>query len=82
MKKTGFYIIKDFFFEDMDEPYLKGNKEGNRSHYYCLMIQFPITDKYIEREYTIAGNHLMCTSSYYSLINCTTDLRIWRRRHL
>ena len=28
MKKTGFYIIKDSFFEDMDEPYLKGNKEG------------------------------------------------------
>ena len=29
MKKTGFYIIKDSFFGDMDEPYLKGNKEGN-----------------------------------------------------
>ena len=37
MKKTGFYIIKDSFFEDMDEPYLKGNKEGNRPHYYCFM---------------------------------------------
>ena len=36
MKKTGFYIIKDSFFEDMDEPYLKGNKEGNRPHYYCF----------------------------------------------
>ena len=35
MKKTGFYIIKDSFFDDMDEPYLKGNKEGNRPHYYC-----------------------------------------------
>ena len=32
----GFYIIKDSFFEDMDEPYLKGNKEGNRPHYYCF----------------------------------------------
>lgn len=27
MKKTGFYIIKDKFFENMDDPYLKGNKE-------------------------------------------------------
>ena len=36
MKKTGFYIIKDSFFDDMNEPYLKGNKEGNRPHYYCF----------------------------------------------
>lgn len=36
MKKTGFYIIKYSFFEDMDESYLKGNKEGNRPHYYCF----------------------------------------------
>lgn len=27
---------KGFFFDDMEEPYLKGNKEGNRPHYYCL----------------------------------------------
>ena len=26
MKKTGFYIIKDQFFEDMPDPYLKRNK--------------------------------------------------------
>ena len=25
---------------------------------------FPITDGYIEREYTIAGNHLMLTSEH------------------
>lgn len=36
MKKTGFYIIKDKFFEDMPDPYLKGNKVGNRPHYYCF----------------------------------------------
>ena len=116
MKKTGFYIIKDKFFEDMPNPYLKGNKAGNRPHYYCLedtstgiywmiplssridkyrrimekkekagkpcdilhivklddsresafLIQdmFPITEEYIEREYTIAGNHLMLTSEH------------------
>lgn len=36
MKKTGFYIVKDAFFADMQEPYLKGNKEENRPHYYCF----------------------------------------------
>lgn len=116
MQKTGFYIIKDEFFDDMAEPYLKGNKEGNRPHYYCFqdyaagiywmiplssrvdkykkiienkkkagkpcdilhilkldnsresvfLIQdmFPITEEYIEREYTIAGNHLRLTSEH------------------
>ena len=116
MKKTGFYIIKDRFFEDMPDPYLKGNKAGNRPHYYCFednatgiywmiplssridkfrkiiekkeqarkpcdilhivklddsresvfLIQdmFPITEEYIEREYTIAENHLMLTSEH------------------
>ena len=116
MKKTGFYIIKDKFFEDMSDSYLKGNKEGNRPHYYCFedtnteiywmiplssqidkykrivekkekagkpcdiihivrlddsresafLIQdmFPIIEEYIEREYTIAGNHLMLTSEH------------------
>ena len=116
MKKTGFYIICDKFFEDISDPYLKGNKEGNRPHYYCFedtsagiywmiplssridkykrivekkekegktcniihiaklddsresafLIQdmFPILEEYIEREYTIAGNHLMLTSEH------------------
>ena len=36
MKKTGFYIIKDKFFEDMSDLYLKGNRAGNRPHYYCF----------------------------------------------
>ncbi|MDY2731940.1 MAG: hypothetical protein SOV49_06540 [Erysipelotrichaceae bacterium] len=35
MKKTGFYITKDFF-EKMEDPYLKSNKEGNRPHCYCF----------------------------------------------
>ena len=116
MKKTGFYIIKDKFFTVMSDAFLKGNKEGNRPHYYCFedtsagiywmiplssriekyrrivekkeragkpcdiihivkldnsresafLIQdmFPITENYIEREYTIAGNHLMLTSEH------------------
>lgn len=114
MKKTGFYIIKDQFFIDVADPYLKRNKGENRPHYYCFkdakngvywviplssrvekyrtimesriaagkpcdtlhiaklddakesafLIQdmFPVTDEYVEREYTIAGNHLMLTS--------------------
>lgn len=36
MKKAGFYISKDQFFEDMSDPYLKENKAGNRLHYYCF----------------------------------------------
>ena len=36
MKKTGFYIIKDQFFIDAADPYLKGNKSENRPHYYCF----------------------------------------------
>lgn len=108
--------MKDKFFEDMSDPYLKGNKGGNRPHYYCFedfstgiywmiplssrvekyrkivakrkatgkpcdiihivqldnnresvfLIQdmFPITEEYIEREYTITGNHLMLTSEH------------------
>ena len=116
MKRTGFYIVKEKFFEDMSDPYLKGNKEGNRPHYYCFEVthkgiywmiplssridkysrivekkqqagkpcdilhivklddsresvfliqdMFPITEEYIEREYTIAGNHLMLTSEH------------------
>ena len=116
MKKTGFYIIKDKFFEDVQDLYLKINKKGNRPHYYCFedtdsgiywmipmssrinkyrqildrrqkagkpcdiiyiakldndkesvfLIQdmFPVTEKYIEREYTIAGKHLMVTSEH------------------
>ena len=36
MIERGFYIIKDKFFIDMNDPYLKGNKEANRPHYYCF----------------------------------------------
>ncbi len=36
MIERGFYIIKDNFFEEMNDPYLKGNKEANRPHYYCF----------------------------------------------
>lgn len=104
--KHGFYIIKDDFFTDFPDQYLKGNKKEQRPHYYCfkddfeiiwvipatlkkdridkkieekkrenrkyedlfhyleighktgvLLIadMFPITKKYIKREYTISG---------------------------
>lgn len=103
----------------MNDPYLKGNKEANRPHYYCFkeeqtglfwmiplsskiskykrimskkqksgkpcdiihimkldngkesafLIQdmFPITENYIEREYTIANNHLTVTSEHSAI---------------
>ena len=114
MKKAGFYIIKEKFFKDMNDPYLKGNKAENRPHYYCFadsadgifwmiplsskvnkyrkiiekknrekkpcdiihivkldngkesvfLIQdmFPVTERYIGRTYTIAGNPLILSS--------------------
>lgn len=36
MEKNGFYIIKDEFFDYVGDIYLKGNKDGNRPHYYCF----------------------------------------------
>ena len=36
MEKTGFYIIKDNFFDIVNDPFLKGNKQGNRPNYYCF----------------------------------------------
>lgn len=36
MVTTGFYILKNSFFIDMDDPYLKNNKDGNRPFYYCV----------------------------------------------
>ena len=113
MVKNGFYVLKDSFFEVMNDPYLKNNKDGNRPFYYCIkddasdkdiywmiplssridkyaaiiqkkldahkpcdglyicklpsgktsafLIQdlFPITEEYVEREYTLAGAHLV-----------------------
>ena len=115
-EKNRILYYKGQVFEDMPDPYLKGNKGGNRPHYYCFednatgiywmislfsridkfrkiiekkeqsgkpcdilhivklddsresvfLIQdmFSITAEYIEREYTIAGNHLMLTSEH------------------
>ena len=94
MKKTGFYIIKDKFFEDTNtgiywiiplssqiDKYKRivENKEkvgkpcdiihivkldDSRQSAFLIQDMFPITDEYIEREYTIAGNHLMLTSEH------------------
>jgi len=36
MTLCGFYILKDSFFVEMNDPYLKNNKEGNRPFYYCV----------------------------------------------
>ena len=52
MKERLFYIIKEDFFEKMADPYLKGNKEENRPHYYCfkendtgLMWMIPLSSR-------------------------------------
>lgn len=31
---------------------------------FLIQDMFPVTEKYVEREYTIAGNHLMLTSEH------------------
>lgn len=36
MVECGFYILKDAFFDTMNDPYLKNNKEGSRPFYYCV----------------------------------------------
>ena len=68
MKKSGFYIIKDDFFTDMNDPYLKRNKSdilhivklpNDRETTFLIQDMFPITEKYIEREYRIAANHMV-----------------------
>ncbi len=36
MTERGFYTIKDQFFIDFPDRYLKGNKEEHRPHYFAL----------------------------------------------
>ena len=36
MTKNCFYIIKDEFFDIINDKYLKQNKGQNRPHYYCV----------------------------------------------
>ena len=38
--------------------------DDSRQSVFLIQDMFPITDEYIEREYTIAGNHLMLTSEH------------------
>lgn len=94
IKKTGFYIIKDKFFEDtatgiywmiplssridkfqkiIEKKEQSGKPcdilhivklDDSRESVFLIQDMFPITEKYIEREYTIAGNHLMLTSEH------------------
>ena len=35
-EENRFLYYKGQVFVDMSDPYLKGNKEGNRPHYYCF----------------------------------------------
>lgn len=39
LKERGFYVIRDKFFEDFPDPYLKGNKEERRPHYLLSKIK-------------------------------------------
>ena len=52
LKERGFYVIRDKFFEDFPDPYLKGNKEERRPHYFAfkdkkthLMWMIPLSSR-------------------------------------
>ena len=38
--------------------------DDSRESVFLIQDMFPITEEYIEREYNIAGNHLMLTSEH------------------
>ena len=38
--------------------------DDNRQSAFLIQDMFPVTNEYIEREYIIAGNHLMLTSEH------------------
>ena len=38
--------------------------DNNKESVFLIQYMFPITSQYIEREYTIAGNHLKITSEH------------------
>ena len=38
--------------------------DDDRESAFLIQDMFPITEVYVEREYTIAGNHLMLTSEH------------------
>lgn len=38
--------------------------DNSRESAFLIQDMFPITEEYIEREYTIAGNHLTLTSEH------------------
>ena len=38
--------------------------DDSRESVFLIQDMFPITEEYIDREYTIAGNHLLLTSEH------------------
>ena len=42
MTERGFYVVSDKFFDDFPDPYLKGNKNELRPHYYCFIDKINI----------------------------------------
>lgn len=51
--------------------------DDDRESAFLIQDMFPITEEYIEREYTIAGNHLMLTSEHtVKLLSKRQDLNL------
>ena len=58
MIERGFYIIKEKFFEEINDPFLKINKAEKRPHYYCfkeektgLLWMIPLSSKIDKYKY-------------------------------
>lgn len=80
LKKHGFYIIDDTFFEDFPDPFLKGNKTEKRPHYYCLKDEgsniywvIPMTTKIDKVKKLIEKNELKygkgkCILAYITMV--------------
>ena len=49
---------------EIDHTIIALKLDDSRQSVFLIQDMFPITDEYIEREYTIAGNHLMLTSEH------------------
>ena len=51
--------------------------DDDRESAFLIQDMFPITEEYIEREYTIAGNHLMLTSEHTVKLLSNRQEKYW-----
>lgn len=79
MRERGFYVVKDEFFADFPDPYLKGNKEERRPHYFALhdaktglAWMVPMSSR-VDKYKTIIEKRVSCGKPYDTLHICKLD---------